>query len=191
MAESGARSHARPPAYSSATALPPEPPAPAPAAEATPIGPARAFVVRSPRRTWAVPLLLVLNTAMFVAMGLSGASWDEPGLKDLLRFGASHGPTVAQGDWWRLVSCAFVHIGFVHFMVNIAGLFVLRIVESFYGSGPVLLLYLMCAVGGAGFTGLWHPGAVSAGASGALFGLAGARLAFFTPHRHSIPQLLF
>src|SRR5690349_10224428 len=100
-------------------------PAPASPGEATPIGPARAFVVRSPRRTWGVPLLLTLNTCVYVAMVCAGIEWDQfgwseifhaatnPGMSDLLRFGASHGPYVAQGDWWRLVSCAFVHVGFV------------------------------------------------------------------------------
>jgi len=169
----------------------PETPAPAAPQEATPIGPARAFVVRSPRKTWAVPLLLVLNSGVFVAMVLTGGSWDDPSLLELLRAGANHGPYVAQGDWWRLVSCAFVHIGFVHFMVNMASLFALRIVESFYGSGAFLLLYLMCALGGSACSVLWHPGQVSAGASGALFGIAGALLAFFVAHRHSIPELLF
>ncbi len=169
----------------------PDTPAPASPEEATPIGPARAFVVRSPRRTWAVPLLLVLNTGVFVAMVITGGSWNDPSLLELLRFGASHGPYVAQGDWWRLVSCAFVHIGFVHFMVNMASLFALRIVESFYGSGAFLLLYLMSAVGGSACSVLWHPGTVSAGASGALFGIAGALLSFFVAHRHSIPELLF
>jgi membrane associated rhomboid family serine protease len=169
----------------------PESPAPAAPQEATPIGPARAFVVRSPRRTWAVPLLLVVNSGVFVAMVLTGGSWNDPSLLELLRAGANHGPYVAQGDWWRLVSCAFVHIGFVHFMVNMASLFALRIVESFYGSGAFVLLYLMSALGASACSVLWHPGKVSAGASGALFGIAGALLAFFVAHRQSIPELLF
>jgi rhomboid protease GluP len=138
-----------------------------------------------------VPLLLVVNSGVFVAMVLTGGSWNDPSLLELLRAGANHGPYVAQGDWWRLVSCAFVHIGFVHFMVNMASLFALRIVESFYGSGAFLLLYLMCALGASACSVLWHPGKVSAGASGALFGIAGALLAFFVAHRQSIPELLF
>jgi membrane associated rhomboid family serine protease/tetratricopeptide (TPR) repeat protein len=179
----------------------PDLPAPASPEEATPIGPARAFVVRTPRKTWAVPLLLVLNGGVFAAMLLAGASWDRPSLAEFLRvaanpsltevlsFGACHGPYVAQGDWWRLVSCAFVHIGFLHFLVNMLSLFALRIVESFYGSGAFLLLYLMSAVGASVCSLLWHPSVISAGASGALFGLAGALLAFFVAHRHSIPEL--
>ena len=169
----------------------PDIPAPAPTEEATPIGPGRAFVVRTPRRTWGVPLVLVLNVAVYSAMVLAGVSWTEPNRGDLLRFGASHGPTIAGGDWWRLVACAFVHIGFVHFMVNMAGLFALRIVESFYGSGAFLLLYLMSATGASACSVLWHPGMVSAGASGALFGLAGALLVYFVGHRHAIPDLFF
>ncbi len=188
----------------------PDTPAPASPEEATPIGPARAFVVRSPRRTWAVPLLLVLNTGVYVAMVATDISWDQisaseltrslaevaramgfPSRGEILRFGGSHGPYVAQGDWWRLVTCAFVHIGFAHFVINMTSLFALRIVESFYGSAAFLLLYLMCAVGGSACSVLWHPSAISAGASGALFGLAGALLAFFIAHRHSIPELFF
>ncbi|MBK7642361.1 MAG: rhomboid family intramembrane serine protease [Planctomycetes bacterium] len=168
----------------------PDQPAPVSAEEPTPIGPARAFVVRTPRRTWAVPLLIALNTAVFLAMYFSGASWNEPGLRDLLRFGASHGPYVSQGDWWRLVACAFVHVGFVHLAINMASLFALRIVESFYGSGAFLLLYLMSALGASACSVLWHPSEVTAGASGAIFGLAGALLAFFGKNRNSIPELL-
>jgi len=83
-----------------------------------------------------VPLLLVLHSGVAVRCDAAGgASWTDPSLLELLRAGANHGPYVAQGDWWRLVSCAFVHIGFAHFMVNMASLFALRIVESFYGSG--------------------------------------------------------
>jgi rhomboid protease GluP len=185
-------------------------PAPAPTEEATPIGPARAFVVRSPRRTWAVPLLLALNAGVYLAMVATDIAWDRispaeftrslaevaramayPSRGEILRFGGSHGPYVAQGDWWRLVSCAFVHVGFAHFVINMTSLFALRIVESFYGSGAFLLLYLMSAIGASACSVLWHPSAVSAGASGALFGLAGALLAFFIAHRESIPELFF
>jgi len=188
----------------------PETPAPATPEEATPIGPARAFVVRSPQRTWVVPLLLGLNACVYFAMVAADISWDRisptelmrslaeitramgfPSRGEVLRFGGSHGPYIAQGDWWRLVTCAFVHVGFAHFVINMTSLFALRIVESLYGSGAFLLLYLMCAVGGSTCSVLWHPSAISAGASGALFGLAGALLAYFITHRHSIPELLF
>ena len=169
----------------------PESPSPTPAADATPTGLARSFVVRTPRRTWAVPLLIAINTIVFIAMVLNGAAWNEPGLQDLLHFGANHGPYVAHGDWWRLVTCAFVHIGFVHFMVNMASLFALRIVESFYGSGAFLLLYLMSAIGASACSVLWHPSEVSAGASGAIFGMAGALLTFFLTNRQAIPDLFF
>ena len=187
-----------------------ESPAPAAPQEATPIGPARAFVVRSPRRTWAVPLLLVLNSCVYVAMVATDISWDRispaafwssvaeisramgfPSRGQVLQFGGNHGPYVAQGDWWRLVSCAFVHVGFAHFVINMTSLFALRIVESFYGSGAFLLLYVLSAIGGSACSVLWHPSAVSAGASGALFGLAGALLAFFVAHRYSIPELIY
>ncbi len=168
----------------------PDTPAPASSEEATPIGPARAFVVRSPQRTWAVPLLLALNAGVYVAMVAADISWDRinaselmrslaeisramgfPSRGEVLRFGGSHGPYIAQGDWWRLATCAFVHVGFAHFVINMTSLFALRIVESFYGSAAFLLLYLMSAVGGSACSVLWHPSAISAGASGALFDL--------------------
>ena len=174
-----------------------ESPAP-PTEEPSPVGPARAFVVRRPRRTWAVPLLLVLNSCVFAAMLAlqDDADWFayvwhdfQPRTSELMRFGANHGPTVAQGEWWRLLSCAFVHIGSVHFMLNMLSLFALRIVESFYGSGAFLLVYLLSAAGASAASALWHPGTISAGASGAIFGVAGALLSFFVGHRHSIPDL--
>ncbi len=154
-------------------------------------GPARAFAVRPPPRSWAAKALIGANFGVFVSMALAGVPLFEPGLSDVLRFGANHGPYVAHGDWWRLASCMFVHIGLLHLLVNMFSLGALRLVEGFYGNGAFVLLYLASGLGGSIASVLWNPSGISAGASGAIFGIAGAFAAFFLAHRAAIPEPLF
>ena len=154
-------------------------------------GPARGFAVRPPGKSWAAKALIGVNFGVFAAMLLAGVPPLEPGLSDVLRFGANHGPYVAHGDWWRLASCMFVHIGILHLLVNMFSLGALRIVESFYGNGAFVLLYLAAGLGGSITSALWNPSGISAGASGAIFGIAGAFAAYFLAHRSAIPEPVF
>lgn len=154
-------------------------------------GPARGFAVRPPEKSWAAKALIGVNFGVFAAMLLAGVPLFEPGLSDVLRFGANHGPYVAHGDWWRLASCMFVHIGLLHLLVNMFSLGALRIVESFYGNGAFVLLYLAAGLGGSITSALWNPSGISAGASGAIFGIAGAFAAYFLAHRSAIPEPVF
>src|SRR5712692_7954221 len=54
-----------------------------------------------------------INVAVFVGMALAGASITEPASADLLRWGANFGPYTIGGQWWRLLTCVFVHIGII------------------------------------------------------------------------------
>ena len=130
-------------------------------------------------------VLLSLNVAIFVLMELSGGSKTP---EVLLNFGASYGPFVRRGEYWRLVMPMFLHIGWIHLILNSLALYVLgRILESVYGYGRFAVIYVASGIGGA-LLSITLSSSVSAGASGAIFGLAGAMLTIGYLHRSAVPR---
>lgn len=90
---------------------------------------------------------------------------------------------VAQGEWWRIFTSAFFHLGLVHLAFNMYVLFLYgQIVERMYGRLEYAAIYLLCAAGGSVLTILVDPQQFAAGASGAIFGLVG--LLFVVSRRH-------
>ncbi len=89
------------------------------------------------------------------------------------------GAAVQQGEFWRLLTHAFLHGGLLHLLFNSYFLLMLGpILEQALGSLRFALLYTVAAIGGAVFAGLWTPPTVPmVGGSGALFGMMGAALA--------------
>jgi membrane associated rhomboid family serine protease len=84
---------------------------------------------------------------------------------------------VTHGEWWRLITSAFLHYGIVHLGLNMLSLyFGGRILETIIGRWRFALLYLVCAVAGSAGALYVTPNAPSAGASGAIFGVFGALL---------------
>jgi rhomboid protease GluP len=89
--------------------------------------------------------------------------------------GALAGVSVQSGQWYRLISSLFVHLSTVHLLLNMISLWSLFIVELIFGTRPFLVLY-----GVSGIVGnlisvlLMNPFVLSAGASGAVFGIFGA-----------------
>ncbi len=91
--------------------------------------------------------------------------------------GVLYGPDVAAGDYWRLLTSAFMHFGPIHLGMNMLVLwFVGRPLEERMGRGRFLLLYLVAGLAGSAGALLVTPCAATAGASGAIFGLFGAAL---------------
>jgi membrane associated rhomboid family serine protease len=132
-------------------------------------------VLRRPRS--ATTALLGVNLAVFVLELVLGGSMD-PGV--LVRLGAMVPVLVAQGEFWRLVTAMFLHVGILHIAFNALGLYLFgSLVESALGSARFIAIYLisgLCA--SAASFAFSAPGTVAAGASGAVFGLLGAWLAF-------------
>ncbi len=90
---------------------------------------------------------------------------------------------VAQGEWWRIFTSAFFHLGPIHLAFNMYVLFLYgAIVERMYGPIEYAAIYLLCAAGGSVLTILVDPAQFAAGASGAIFGLIG--LLFAVSRRH-------
>ena len=120
--------------------------------------------------------IIALNIIVFILMYIFGnGSYD---VNTLIDFGALHSSLVKEGDIYRLLTCSFIHIGLLHLFFNMYALYIIGPqLESFYGKVKYLIIYLFSAVMGSLFSCLFTNG-VSAGASGAIFGLFGALLYF-------------
>jgi len=87
------------------------------------------------------------------------------------------GPAVAQGDWWRLITSAFLHASLIHIGFNMLALWWIGApVEQYLGRARYLGLYLVSGLAGAAGALVLTPTAVTVGASGAIFGILGAML---------------
>jgi rhomboid protease GluP len=134
-----------------------------------------------------VYVFLALIGLVFVAELALGGSQNQETLR---RLGAQVNPLVAVGELWRLVAAMFLHIGLQHILFNGWALFsVGREVEAMYGSAWFVVIYF--AAGLAGNIGYYWLGdsILSAGASGAVFGLIGAEAAFFLINRSLFGKL--
>jgi rhomboid protease GluP len=133
-------------------------------------------------------VLVGANVMVFVAMVLaSGPSLDFTG-QVMVHFGANFGP-LPSGDWWRLVTYMFLHGGLMHIAFNMWCLWDLgALCESLYGRWTFACIYLITGIAGGLASVAWNPGVLSVGASGAIFGLAGALLASFYLGEFSVPK---
>lgn len=142
-----------------------------------------------PRRFIVTPTLVAMNVAYFLAMVSVGVPASSPTAMDVLPFGANFGPLTINGEWWRLLSSTFIHFGFLHLAFNMWCLWSLgNLAERLFGKGRFLSIYLLSGLGGSAASLLWHPVVVSAGASGAVFGIAGALAAFLYLARIHLPE---
>jgi rhomboid protease GluP len=134
-------------------------------------------------------VLVGINVAVFAGMVLSGISLFEPAPQQLVQWGANFGPRTVGGEWWRLLTCAFVHIGIIHIAFNMWCLWDLgALAEALYGHWTFAGVYLISGVGASLTSLAWHANRTSAGASGAIFGLAGALIASFYLGEFSLPR---
>jgi membrane associated rhomboid family serine protease/tetratricopeptide (TPR) repeat protein len=141
----------------------------------------------APRRFWPVAtfIILALNFLCFVLEVLTGGIDSLP---VLLNLGASYGPYLRHGEYWRLVMPMFLHGGWLHILGNTYALYILGpILERVYGYARYATIYVAAGVGGA-FLSMSASRNVSVGASGAIFGIAGAMLVTGYVHRDVIPR---
>ncbi len=127
-------------------------------------------------RTVPATILLVAANLLFSAfVYFTWGSIEDIGV--LVRVGANVESLVAQGDYWRLLSSMFLHVGWVHLLLNVYGLWVLgRLTEQFFGTTRVFVIYSLAGLAGSVASHFFSHGGVSAGASGAVFGLLGAAI---------------
>jgi rhomboid protease GluP len=132
--------------------------------------------------------LILINAAVFVLMAIAGVGIMDPSIDGLLRWGADYGPLTTHGQWWRLITSTFVHIGIMHVAMNMYILWSIgSFTERLFGKVGFLVLYLLAGIGGSLASLAWQPTLVSAGASGAVFGLYGGLLGYLLRQRHEIP----
>jgi membrane associated rhomboid family serine protease len=148
--------------------------------------------VRKQRSSWASApatyVLVGINCAVFLAMLANHVSFMSPSPEDLMHWGANNaGAVLILGQWWRVVTAMFVHVGIIHLATNMWCLWNLgMLAESLIGTAGVFAAYILSGAAGnllSVFASrlLAHPGdmndaffgSVGAGASGAVFGLAG------------------
>ena len=147
------------------------------------------WVRRSAPTIGVTQVIFGINAAVFLGMVLATSSvMVFPG-PDLVHWGANLGPYTLSGEWWRLLTSVFVHGGIIHIGFNMWCLWNLgALCEVLYGPWTYLAIYLLCGVGGSLGSVIWNPRVLSVGASGAIFGLAGALLAAFKLGEFSVPR---
>lgn len=144
------------------------------------------------RRATVTMVLIAANALFFVASAGMSGSLMQIASPVLLTLGANHAPLVMQGEVWRLVAAMFLHGGLLHIGFNMFALYQAgQIVERLFGAPGFLLLYLAAGIAGNVTSMWWNPQAVSVGASGAVFGVYGALLAYLRAQPGSMPMSVF
>lgn len=127
--------------------------------------------------------LIIINILVFAIMTLTGGTQSTA---NLVRFGAIVKPYIASGQWWRLLTASFIHIGFMHILFNMYFLYQLGpTFEMLYGSRNFLIMYLIAGVVGnlASFA-FGSVNSVSAGASTSLYGIFGLALGIMLNYKN-------
>ncbi len=142
-----------------------------------------------PRFTYALIALNVL--AWLVTLLLGGNPLQTP-ISVLFSLGGNAAFEVQHGEWWRLLSATFLHAGVLHLAINMVGLYATGIaVERIYGPAAYLLIYLGAGLLGSALSlSFAAQHAIGVGASGAVFGVAGAWLVAIGRYRGLMPQTL-
>lgn len=123
----------------------------------------------------ATSILTGINVAVYVLMVLASGSIFEFGGRTLVLFGGNYGPWTLTGDYWRLITAGFVHAGLLHIGFNMWCLWYLgQLSERLFGSWITFAVYMLTGVSGALLSVAVHPAILEIGASGAVFGIAGA-----------------
>ena len=123
----------------------------------------------------ATSILTGINVGVYVLMVLASGSFFEFGGRTLYTFGGNYGPATLTGDYWRLITAGFVHAGLLHIGFNMWCLWYLgQLSERLFGSWITFAVYMLTGVAGALLSVAVHPMVLEIGASGAIFGIAGA-----------------
>ncbi|OSZ77987.1 hypothetical protein CAP35_06880 [Chitinophagaceae bacterium IBVUCB1] len=130
---------------------------------------------------YVTPILIILNILVFVAMAISGVHIIAPEADDIYLWGGNYGSGTLNGQWWRIFTCAYIHIGIIHLLMNMYGLIYIGLfLEPLLGKWKFLACYILTGITSSLLSLYIHPDVVSAGASGAIFGLYGVFLAMLT-----------
>ena len=141
-----------------------------------------------PKKIVITPILILLCVIVFIAMYIWGNGSEDT--LTLIMFGANNRYLVQAGEVWRLATSMFLHIGIIHLFVNMYSLYIIgRQLESFIGKFKFLVVYLGSGIIGSLLSVVVHSN-LSAGASGAIFGLLGSLLYFGYHYRLYLGSVL-
>jgi membrane associated rhomboid family serine protease len=143
-------------------------------------------------RPWVVWTLILLNVAVFAWTAVQAGSFTDNTDSELFDAWQLAPVLVGDGEWWRLVTAGFLHIGPLHIASNMFALWVLgRDLESLLGRSRFLALYMISLLGGSAAVMVFNaPNQPVAGASGAVFGLMGALLVVLLRVKQPVGQVV-
>ncbi len=150
-----------------------------------------------PRPPLVVPVLFVANLLWFfvglvIVLRAGQPVWPylSEGNKEVLhRIGAVSGPALLDGEWWRLASSCFVHIGGAHLLFNLFALVMVGpLAELLWGRWRLVIIYMLSGLAGSCLAMALKPDSLLAGASGAIWGLLLSLVAWFILFRQYLPR---
>ena len=133
--------------------------------------------------------LLAINVAVFAALVVKGVSPVNPTVEQLLKWGANWGPLSLSTQPWRILTANYLHGGIVHIFFNMWCLWNLgHLAERIFDRWTYVLTYTCCGLAGSLASLWWHPLVTGVGASGAIFGMAGALIAVLYLGKLPVPK---
>lgn len=139
------------------------------------------YIFRPVKGYVVTPVLMYLNILIFIIMALSGVNIFDPTSDSLIGWGANFTPLTLGGQPWRLLTNCFLHIGILHLLMNMYALvYIGFLLEPHLGKLRFIVAYLLTGITASVVSVWWNDLTISAGASGAIFGMYGVFLAMLT-----------
>lgn len=146
----------------------------------------KAYLIK-PKRVIVTGILVAINLIVFLISAIMSKSIFDIDIYVLLNLGASFGPLIQEGEYFRLISSTFLHGGLIHLFFNMVTLFYIGSqIEVYFGKIRYLVIYFISGLGASMLSSTVSPGTVSVGASGAIFGLFGALLIFALRNKEKV-----
>lgn len=135
------------------------------------------------RQPFMTEIIIGIQVIAFILMTIAGGSTNT---NVLVEFGARMTPLIQQGQWWRLITPVFLHIGLMHIVVNSITIYYIGTqIEMIFGHWRFLMIYFLSGITGNIASFVFLPNTLSAGASTAIFGLFGAFLMLGESYRNN------
>jgi rhomboid protease GluP len=126
-------------------------------------------------------VIMAVNVVVFVLMIFSGVNFFQPAVEDLVKWGGNYRPLTTGGEWWRLITAVFVHVGIIHLALNMYAFYMVGMyLEPMLGKMKFVGAYIATGIFASLISLWWNEDIISAGASGAIFGMYGVFLALLS-----------
>ena len=133
--------------------------------------------------------IIAINIIMFLITQFEIYSTGKAANEILVSLGAKYNPLIENGEVWRLMTCAFLHSGLIHIGCNMYSLYIIGPqINQIYGAKKYFIIYIISCITSSLLSYLMSPYSISVGASGGIFGLMGALVAFAIIERHKIEK---